>query len=241
MGMDLSVSLPRYPFSHLFVPKGATPPPLMVYVRGAARVGEGVLMEIHQGISTYTPRDQSPNVHFLLGNTLVERWKPLDATDMDQTLPLLAHVAWITYLPVIHYAEPTDPYRPAPVLGWRAKFDSKAEIQGGVPNPNCFRLPPFLKAFRVVFKKQKGTISERTQPMLKTMSTIQRKWFDESDDARPDWVTTGLLAGNFRYDKKRHTTTATWLVLPQHAGELQEEIHALVPDALVDKVDLEKY
>lgn len=242
--MKVAVSLPRFPFSHFFQPKGNLDWPLLVYHRQGANHENGSLLEVSQEASQYMPDEQkkASNIHYLLANTLVTHWKPFNSLEMEQTLPLLGHVAWVSLLPLIHYGEPTDSYRPPIVVGWRPKSGMNTQIEGGVTNSNCFPSRPLLKTFRVVFKKQKGSLVERILPMLEVMKTIQRNWFDNSGKETPDWVTTAILAGNIKYDKKRHTTSATWLVYPQHADKLEEAVHDEVADATVDVLaDIREY
>lgn len=242
--MTLQLTLPRYPFTHFFQAKKNLETPILVYFRGGTDYEDGTLYEVSQALSQYLPEEHKKvsNSYFLLGNTLVTHWKPFNEVDLEQTLPLLGHAAWITFMSLVHFGEPTDSYRPPLVVGWRPKFGVNAQISGGIENVNCFSNRPLLKAYHVVFKKQKGSLTERMLPMLQTMKTIQRTWFDESGDEKPDWVTTAILSGNFKYDKKRHTTTATWLVYPQHAEKLRAAIHKEREDVIVDLMaDMKEY
>jgi len=225
-----SMELRKYPFSHMFLPGASFRfAPSNVHMRFGAQLPEdrGAIYEIMHGIDPV-----KPDVYYMLSNTVVTHWATVPDGLTDDLILRLASVCWVALLPLKNYIKRRqDPYVPPVTIGWRRNPRYNTQIEGGVPNPNCFTNKPTLVALRVTFKKQKGSLLEREVGMLQVASAIHLAAFEATEDTdKPDWVTTPILLGNFKIDKRRHTTAATWLVFPPRA----ESVKAALVEQLGD-------
>ncbi len=173
-------------------------------------------------------------MYYLLSNTLVTHWKPVSNPSEDDVFVMLGLTCWVALLPFKNYAKAADkPYVPPFVIGWRKIARVDALITGGVTNKNCFAQKPMLHALRVTLKKQKGPLLGRQLGMMQLAAQIHLDAFDASDLAeKPDWVTTPILLGKFRVDKKRHLTSATWLMFPQRVAHVKAALERVTAEAV---------
>ena len=229
-----SIELRKYPFSHMFLPGASFRyAPSNVRMRFGAQLPEdrGAIYEIMHGIDPV-----KPDVYYMLSNTLVTHWATVEESLVDDLILRLASACWVAFMPLKNYIKRRqNPYVPPELIGWRKNPRYNTQIAGGVPNTNCFSNKPNLVALRVTFKKQKGSLLEREVGMLQVASAIHLAAFEETEDTdKPDWVTTPILLGNFKIDKRRHTTAATWLVFPLRV----ESVKAALVGEMGDRVQI---
>jgi hypothetical protein len=229
--VTMAASLPRYPYSHIFLPnERAGSIPMGVHMRYHTKLPDemGVVLEVVNGVN-----EVKRDVHYLLSNTLVTHWAAIKDPFHDDQILLLAGTCWVAILPLVNFARSkTNPYAPPLVLGWRKPPSLDAKIEGGVVNSKCFARKPSLHAICVTLKKQKGSLHERKMVMLRAASAIHLASFKESDPETPNWVTTPILVGKFKIDKKRHTTRATWLLFPAHEQAVKDALASTFQNAV---------
>jgi hypothetical protein len=244
---DKKIQLSRFPFNYAVHARDVPGwPPLHLRVLDDARIGETgynlAVVESQNGDMDRT----TPGVAYVLKHLLATRFMMLKTEyERQQGVGGLACIgAWLALFPLVHYAPVADgEVAPPLMLGFHhVQRDGAPYAQGGIPNADALA---FVRNFGVpllhtlcVTIPVKGSVDVRYLAQLELARDIAHDMFLASGDVKPDYMTTGMLLGEFKSGGgkggKKANCTATWLVFPQRLAEVAAAILARVPEAQVD-------
>ncbi len=229
------VTLPAFPFDYLIVSDRfpALPRDLIVTENVQIPGTDYRLLEIY-GMK---PDVTTPNLSYVLGNTLAAYWHVMTSDYMLQQVigGLVCVHAWLCIIPQICYNMGDDTsFKPPRIVGFRPPpiREKGPVVDGGIENKRVMPREPVLHALYVTMPAT-GSLDQRCMVQLEQAADIQREMFMTSDESKPDYVTTSMLLGRFKSDKRRRTISGIWLVFPARATQIMEAIRSRINGAIV--------